>query len=57
MLVGFAIHWLPYRISEQVRGWFIETAIPVKLLITVLAVLLILQVNSAELQPFIYFRF
>lgn len=57
MLAGFAIHWLPFRVSEGVRGWFIETTVLVKLLITVMAVLLILQLNSAELQPFIYFRF
>lgn len=57
MLVGFAIHWMPFGVSERVRGWFIETAIPVKLVVAVLAVLLILQFKSAELQPFIYFRF
>jgi alginate O-acetyltransferase complex protein AlgI len=51
------IHWLPSSIKEWYRGKFIKTHIVLKILIVVLMVFVIYQVRSAEVQPFIYFRF
>ena len=57
MLVGFTIHWLPAKIKERIRGWFIITPVYGKIVIAVFLVLLIFQFKSAALQPFIYFQF
>ena len=57
LVAGFSIHWLPYSIKEKYRGWFITTPIYVKAILTVLAVILIVQVKSSIIQPFIYFQF
>jgi D-alanyl-lipoteichoic acid acyltransferase DltB (MBOAT superfamily) len=57
MIAGFAIHWMPGRVKERYRGWFIKTPVYAKIGIAVLAALLIFQVKSAVLQPFIYFQF
>ncbi len=55
--VGFAIHWFPARWKERYRGWFIKSPIYVKIGLAILAVLILFQVKSAVLQPFIYFQF
>jgi hypothetical protein len=55
--VALAIHWLPVSWKEYYRGAFISTPLWLKLIITLLVALVIFQFKSAELQPFIYFRF
>jgi alginate O-acetyltransferase complex protein AlgI len=57
IVAGFAIHWIPGQVKEKYRGWFIKTPLYAKVGIAVLAVLLIFQVKTAVLQPFIYFQF
>lgn len=57
MALGYALHWMPVRWVETLRGAFIQSPIWAKGLVTLLAALLFLNVQSAELQPFIYFNF
>jgi alginate O-acetyltransferase complex protein AlgI len=57
MVLGFAIHWLPSSLKEKYRGWFITTPTYAKVIITVLVVLIVFQMKSSVLQPFIYFQF
>ncbi len=57
MLLGFVIHWLPESFKVKYRDWFIGTPLYAKILISVVVVFIIYQSVSAELQPFIYFRF
>jgi D-alanyl-lipoteichoic acid acyltransferase DltB (MBOAT superfamily) len=57
MLLGFTIHWLPASLKEKYRGWFITTPIYAKVAIAVSVALLVFQVKSSVLQPFIYFQF
>ncbi len=57
ILLGFTVHWLPSRLKENVRGWFIQTHILVKIIIVILIVFILYQAKSAEIQPFIYFQF
>jgi D-alanyl-lipoteichoic acid acyltransferase DltB (MBOAT superfamily) len=57
VLIGFTIHWLPSRIKETYRGWFIRTNYFVKAIIIIVTAFLLYQINSADLQPFIYFQF
>jgi D-alanyl-lipoteichoic acid acyltransferase DltB (MBOAT superfamily) len=57
MLLGFVIHWLPVPTKDSYRNWFVRTPIFVKALISLVAVIFIYQILSADLQPFIYFDF
>jgi D-alanyl-lipoteichoic acid acyltransferase DltB (MBOAT superfamily) len=57
IFIGFFIHWLPSSFKEMYRGLFIKTPIWLKVLITVIAVIIIFQAKSSNVQPFIYFQF
>ena len=57
MFLGYGLHWMPIRWGEGVRGAFIKSPLWVKGIVTLLVVLLLLNVQSADLQPFIYFNF
>jgi alginate O-acetyltransferase complex protein AlgI len=57
LLVGFIIHWLPTRTKENYRRAFVRSPLVVKLAISMVVIIFIYQVLSADLQPFIYFAF
>lgn len=57
MLAGFVIHWLPVSTKDWYRNWFVHSSIFLKAIISLLAILFIYQILSADLQPFIYFAF
>lgn len=57
MAFALVVHWLPVRWKEFYRGAFIRIPLVVKILFAVVVALIIFQVKSSELQPFIYFRF
>ena len=57
MLVGYLIHWLPERLKTGYRTIFSNSPIPVMGLGVVVAVFLLYQAMSADMQPFIYFQF
>ena len=58
-LVGIALtaHWLPVSWKEYYRGTFIKLPLWAKLVITIVASFVVLQFKTADIQPFIYFRF
>lgn len=55
--VALAVHWLPVSWKEYYRGVFIRTPLIAKIAFALVVALIIFQVKSSELQPFIYFRF
>ncbi|HZJ74811.1 MAG TPA: MBOAT family O-acyltransferase [Perlabentimonas sp.] len=58
LIVGaLAIHLLPVRWKEAYRGLFIKTPLWVKIVITIMVAIVIMQFKTADIQPFIYFRF
>jgi alginate O-acetyltransferase complex protein AlgI len=57
MLLGFIIHWLPVPTKDWYRNWFVGTSIFTKAVISLVAIIFIYQILSADLQPFIYFAF
>jgi alginate O-acetyltransferase complex protein AlgI len=57
MAVGYLIHFLPERIKESYRGLFIRIPLGVQLLVIMLVAVLLFQMRSTEVMPFIYFRF
>jgi D-alanyl-lipoteichoic acid acyltransferase DltB (MBOAT superfamily) len=57
MVAGYAIHLLPESIKESYRGLFIKIPIPVQLITVMLVAILLFQMRSTGVMPFIYFRF
>ncbi|MCC5917607.1 MAG: MBOAT family protein [Cryomorphaceae bacterium] len=57
MLAGYIIHWLPATWKIQYRHTFVRLPLPGKIVVGFVVFLVIYQVMSAELQPFIYFAF
>lgn len=56
-LIGFVVHWLPSKTKSWYQDKFIYSPLPIKILISVIAVVGAYQAMSAEMQAFIYFQF
>ena len=56
-VLGMIIHWLPDRFKRWYRYNFAALPLPLQLLAVVVAIFIIYQFVTAELQPFIYFQF
>jgi hypothetical protein len=57
IILGFVLHWLPGAFKTNWTNRFIASPVYVKALISTLVVFVVYQSLSADLQPFIYFRF
>ena len=57
MFVGYIIHFLPERVKESYRGFFIKIPLPVQIIIVFLIAIMLYQMRTAGAMPFIYFRF
>jgi alginate O-acetyltransferase complex protein AlgI len=55
--VGYIIHFLPERVKESYRGVFIKIPLIAQLLILMVVAIVLFQMRSTEVMPFIYFRF
>lgn len=57
MALGFALHWTPDDIKENIKEIFVKTPIAVKALAAIATIFIVYQSMSAGLNPFIYFQF
>lgn len=57
LLGGYLIHWVPSKNKAHLRHWVSNSSPGVLFLLVVAATLVIYQILSAEVQPFIYFAF
>lgn len=57
MTLGFIIHWLPSAFKEKYRHWFASRSYVIQGLISILVIIVVYQVLSAGMNPFIYFQF
>ncbi|MBE3085329.1 MAG: MBOAT family protein [Bacteroidetes bacterium] len=55
--VGYIIHFLPERIKESYRGLFIRIPLIAQLVVIILVAILLYQMRTTEVIPFIYYRF
>ena len=55
--LGFLLHFLPHRYSEGVARKIEMSPVTVKAFAFALLIVLVIQIKSSELQPFIYFQF
>lgn len=55
--LGMVVHWLPERLKRRYRLAFARLPLGLMLVVVVLAVVVLYQFITADLQPFIYFQF
>jgi D-alanyl-lipoteichoic acid acyltransferase DltB (MBOAT superfamily) len=57
MAIGYIIHFLPEKMKESYRGLFIRIPLIPQMAIILFIAVLLYQMRSTEIMPFIYFRF
>jgi D-alanyl-lipoteichoic acid acyltransferase DltB (MBOAT superfamily) len=57
MLVAYIIHFLPEKTKESYRGLFIKIPLVAQLAVIMVVAILLFQMRTTEVMPFIYFRF
>ncbi len=55
--IGMIIHWLPTNFKRKYRICFAKLPLPIMAMVVVIAIFIIYQFVSADLQAFIYFQF
>jgi len=56
-VLGMIIHWLPARWKRRYRVYFAQLPLWTMILIVIVAIVVVYQFVSADMQPFIYFQF
>jgi len=56
-VIGMLIHWLPERFKRRYRLWFAYLPWWLMVIVVALAVFVVYQFITADMQPFIYFQF
>jgi D-alanyl-lipoteichoic acid acyltransferase DltB (MBOAT superfamily) len=57
MATGYIIHFLPETVKESYRGLFINIPVVLQLATVMLVAILLYQMRTTDVMPFIYFRF
>ncbi len=57
MLLGYLIHWIPSRYKTQMQDKVADAPVWILYVLVIVSTLVIYQILSAEVQPFIYFAF
>lgn len=57
LLIGYLSHFLPQRVHKLSERSLARSPVLIKSFVLVLAIWLVIQVKSSDIQPFIYFQF
>jgi len=57
IFIGYFVHFLPERIKESYRGIFIRIPLVAQLAVVMVIAVLLYQMRTTDVMPFIYFRF
>lgn len=57
MLLGFILHFLPTASEQRAQAWVIKAPFAIKVAVMLAVVIVVIQIKSSEIQPFIYFQF
>jgi alginate O-acetyltransferase complex protein AlgI len=57
MAAGYLIHFLPEKVKESYRGVFIKIPLIAQFMVVMLIGIMLYQMRTTEIMPFIYFRF
>jgi alginate O-acetyltransferase complex protein AlgI len=55
--IGYIIHFLPEKVKESYRGVFIKIPLVAQLVVVLLIAVVLYQMKTTGVMPFIYFRF
>jgi uncharacterized membrane protein YoaK (UPF0700 family) len=56
-ILGMIIHWLPEHFKRRYRIWFAKMPLALMVLVCAIAIFIICQFITSDLQSFIYFQF
>lgn len=57
MLVGYLLHFSSRQLELRFRSFFVEARFAWQALVLLVLIVLVIQMRSSEIQPFIYFQF
>lgn len=57
VVIGFAMHFVPLNIFDKLPDWFVKVPFVFKIIIFIVVIQLVVQLQNADVQPFIYFQF
>ncbi len=57
MGIGYVLHFIPQKIENKCLQQVINTPLMVKALAIAVVIVIVMQIKSSEIQPFIYFQF
>lgn len=57
IVLGYALHFVPDRVSQRCREAFVKMPAYLYVIVLVILIVVICQVNTSGIQPFIYFQF
>jgi alginate O-acetyltransferase complex protein AlgI len=57
IITGYIIHFIPEKIKEYYRGIFIKIPLVTQLAVIMIIAILLFQVRTVDVMPFIYYRF
>lgn len=57
ILLGYILHFIPKKVDLKIQEWITSSPVYVQALLIALMIILIVQVQSAQLQPVIYFSY
>ena len=57
MVVGYVLHFIPRATELRAQAWVTDMPLVMKAICLTVVILVVLQIKSAGVQPFIYFQF
>jgi D-alanyl-lipoteichoic acid acyltransferase DltB (MBOAT superfamily) len=57
VLLGYVMHFIPKSVDNKIMGILTKSPLVVQSLVLAIMIIIVVQVESAQLQPFIYFSF
>jgi len=57
MVLGFVLHFVPKSIEKKSEEFVTNLPLFAKVMLLVVTIIIVIQVKSSEIQPFIYFQF
>ncbi len=57
MLLGYLLHFIPKSFELKTQQWVSDIPLAAKVAVLVAVIVVVMQVKSSDIQPFIYFQF
>jgi alginate O-acetyltransferase complex protein AlgI len=57
VLLGYVLHFIPRKVDYRIQEWIIKMPVVFQALLLAVTIWIVIQAESAQLQPVIYFNF